>query len=61
MAGSSPVELKRGMDKAMNEVVAEIKKIAMPVQSLQDVESIATVSANNDVKIGLELFQSIFS
>ena len=52
MAGSSPVELKRGMDKAMKEVVSEIKKIATPVQSLQDVESIATVSANNDVKIG---------
>ena len=52
MAGSSPVELKRGMDKAMKEVVSEIKKIATPVQSLQDVENIATVSANNDVKIG---------
>jgi Chaperonin GroEL (HSP60 family) len=52
MAGSSPVELKRGMDQALEQVVREIKKIATPVQSIQDVESVATVSANNDIKIG---------
>lgn len=52
MAGSSPVELKRGMDRAMEEVVKKIKMIAKPVDSIQDIESIATVSANNDVKVG---------
>ena len=52
MAGCSPVELKRGMDKAKEEVLRLISVASRPVQSLQDVEHVATISANGDNKIG---------
>ena len=52
MAGCSPVELKRGMDKAKDEVLRLISVASRPVQSLQDVEHIATISANGDKQIG---------
>jgi len=52
IAGASPIELKRGIDKAVEIVVEGLKAAAVPVSSLQDVENIATVSANNDPVIG---------
>ena len=52
IAGSSPIELKRGMDKAVYEIVSKIRDMSRPVDSLADIESIATISANNDEKIG---------
>jgi chaperonin GroEL len=52
IAGASPVELKRGMDLALEEIVSKINDISRPVESMEDVESIAAISANNDEKIG---------
>jgi chaperonin GroEL len=52
IAGASPVELKRGMDLALAQIVGKIKEISRPVESVEDVESVATISANNDEKIG---------
>ena len=52
IAGASPVELKRGMDKAVEKIVQKISELAKPVSSLEDVEHIATISANGDKKIG---------
>lgn len=52
IAGSSPVELKRGMDKALKEITKKISDLSRPVKSIEDVESVATISANNDEKIG---------
>jgi len=52
IAGSSPVELKRGMDKAVAAVISKVEDIAKPVESIQDVEHIATISANGDKVIG---------
>ena len=52
IAGSSPIELKRGMDKALDEIVKKIRDMSRPVDSIEDIESIATISANNDEKIG---------
>jgi chaperonin GroEL len=51
-AGHAPVALKRGMDKATAWVVQEIYSISLPVKSQQDIENIATVSANGDREIG---------
>jgi len=51
-AGISPVELKRGMDKAVEKIIENLKEMAIPVASLADVENIATISANNDSAIG---------
>ena len=52
ISGCSPVELKRGMDAALEVVVDKIRDASQPVETIKDIESIATISANNDPKIG---------
>jgi len=52
IAGASPVEMKKGMDKAVQQIVEIIKNISKPVESMQDVKHIATVSANGSKPIG---------
>jgi chaperonin GroEL len=51
-AGANPMDLKRGIDKAVEVVVEELKKISKPVKSHKEQEQVATISANNDKKIG---------
>src|ERR1700757_238255 len=51
-AGANPMDLKRGIDRAVEAVVEELKKISKPVKSHKEQEQVATVSANNDKKIG---------
>jgi chaperonin GroEL len=52
VAGSSAVDLKRGIDHGVTLVVDELKKMARPVGSRTEREQIATVSAHNDTAIG---------
>jgi chaperonin GroEL len=51
-AGANPMDLKRGIDKAVEAVVEELKKISKPVKSHKEQQQVATISANNDKKIG---------
>ena len=51
-AGAPPIELKKGMELAIDHLVSEIEKAATPIKSLEDVENIATISANGDSVIG---------
>ena len=52
-AGANPMDLKRGIDKAVSEVVKFINKSAVKVdQDYDKIEQVATVSANNDPEIG---------
>jgi chaperonin GroEL len=51
-AGANPMDLKRGIEQAVEVVVQELKKISKPVKSHKEQEQIASVSANNDKKIG---------
>ena len=51
-AGSAPTELRRGINAAVDVVVAALKEAAIHIESLEDVENIATISANNDRQIG---------
>jgi len=51
-AGASPIELKRGIDVATEALVTELVSTAQHIETLGDVESIATISANNDRTIG---------
>jgi chaperonin GroEL len=51
-AGANPMDLKRGIDQAVELIVAELQKISKPVKSRKEQEQIATISANNDKKIG---------
>ena len=58
-AGMRPIEIKRGMDKAVKVAVDEIKKNAKPVKGADDITNIATISANNDPEIGKMLADAI--
>ncbi len=52
-AGANPMDLKRGIDKAVAAVVAELKKNSSPVGSdYSKIEQVGTISANNDSNIG---------
>ena len=52
MAGASPIELKRGIDKAVKAIVEKLEEQSVPISSEQDVAHIATISANGDESIG---------
>lgn len=54
-AGANPMELKRGIDKAVEVVVEEIKKQAKLVSNKSEIEQIATISANSDTSIGKQI------
>ena len=51
-AGSSPIELKRGIDKAVAAIVDRLADLSRPVESDEDIRHIATISANGDTSIG---------
>jgi chaperonin GroEL len=51
-AGANPVQLKRGMDKASEQILAELKKISKVVDTKEQIAQVATISANSDHEIG---------
>jgi chaperonin GroEL len=51
-AGANPTALQRGIDKAVEAVVEELKKISKPVKDKEEIQQVATVSANWDHTIG---------
>ena len=52
VAGGNPMDLKRGIERAIEAVVAELHRMAQPCASRQDVAHVAAISANNDASIG---------
>jgi chaperonin GroEL len=51
-AGMTPIELKRGIDKAVEIAVEEIRKNAKDIKDKEEISHVASVSANNDAEIG---------
>ncbi|UCE63178.1 MAG: chaperonin GroEL [Nitrospirota bacterium] len=51
-AGGNPMEIKRGIDKAVDKAIEELKKISKPCQSKKEISQIGSISANNDPTIG---------
>ncbi len=51
-AGANPTQVKRGIDKAVLELMKELDKLATPINTNEEIEQIATISANNDPAIG---------
>lgn len=51
-AGANSIDLKRGIDKAVEVVVDEIKKMSKPVAEKKEIAQVGTISANNDSSIG---------
>jgi chaperonin GroEL len=50
--GVSPIELQRGIEIGVREITENLKEMARPVASTEDIAHIATISANNDTTIG---------
>src|SRR5574342_164928 len=51
-AGHNPMDLKRGIDRAVEVVVGELKKLSKPTQGKKDIAQVGTISANGDETIG---------
>ena len=51
-AGHNPMDIKRGIDKAVTIVVAELKKMAKPTKDKKEIAQVGTISANGDATIG---------
>ncbi|MFZ7236031.1 chaperonin GroEL [Avibacterium gallinarum] len=51
-AGMNPMDLKRGIDKAVSAVVAELKALSKPCESSKEIEQVGTISANSDNVVG---------
>ncbi|QKJ26695.1 60 kD chaperonin (cpn60) [Aliarcobacter cibarius] len=51
-AGANPISLKRGMDKATEAILVELKKASKVVANKTEIEQVATISANSDSAIG---------
>ncbi|MGD0918695.1 MAG: chaperonin GroEL [Thermodesulfobacteriota bacterium] len=51
-AGVNPMEVKRGIEAAVEEVVKELKKLSKPVKEQKEISQVGTISANNDRTIG---------
>jgi chaperonin GroEL len=51
-AGHNPMELKRGIEKAVEEVVKELKKVSKPTKDRKEIAQVGAISANNDSTIG---------
>jgi chaperonin GroEL len=51
-AGSNPMDLKRGIEKAVAAVVSELKKLSKPTKDQKEIAQVGTISANNDEAIG---------
>ena len=59
VAGMSPMDLKRGVDMAVNVIVDDVRKRSRKVATNEEIAQIATVSANGDVEIGRMLAQAM--
>ena len=51
-AGADPMTLKRGIDKAVSAVIADLKTNSKTVNGKKDIAAVGTISANNDTEIG---------
>ena len=51
-AGANPIEVKRGMDKASNRIIEELKEITKEIKDKKEIAQVATISANSDAAVG---------
>ena len=58
-AGANPMDVKKGIERAVETVVAELKKLSIPVSGTKDIEDVGTISANNDREIGKLIAQAM--
>ncbi len=52
VAGVNPMLMKRGIERAVEDIIERLKKMSIPVKSKKDMENVASVASNNDAEIG---------
>ena len=58
-AGMNPMDLKRGIDKAVGAVVSELKNLSKPCETAKEIEQVGTISANSDSIVGQLISQAM--
>lgn len=58
-SGSSPIEVKRGMDKAVDAIVTQLEKFAISIQTPEEIQNIAIASASGDAEIGTTIAETL--
>src|SRR3989344_4720180 len=58
-AGANPMDIKRGIEQAVNVVVEELKKLSKPIKDAKEIVQVATISANGDTEIGSIIAQAM--
>jgi len=58
-AGANAMQVKRGIEKAVEQTVKELQKMSTPIESSRQIEQVATCSANQDVEIGRKLAEAM--
>jgi chaperonin GroEL len=58
-AGMNPMDLKRGIDLAVNEIICEIKRQSKPIKNQEEIAQVGTISANGDKEIGTKLAEAM--
>jgi chaperonin GroEL len=58
-AGANAMQVKRGIEKAVEAIIEELKKMSTPVDSSKQIEQVATCSANQDIEIGKKLAEAM--
>jgi chaperonin GroEL len=58
-AGANAMQVKRGIEKGVEQIVKELQKMCTPVESSKQIEQVATCSANQDVEIGKKLAEAM--
>ena len=58
-AGANAMQVKRGIEKAVEAIIEELKKMSTPVESSKQIEQVATCSANQDIEIGKKLAEAM--
>ncbi len=58
-AGANPMDIKRGIEKGVKLITTELQKLSKSIQNSQEIEQVATISANSDAEIGKIIAQAV--
>ena len=59
IAGASPIGLKRGIDKAVEQVVKKLSSMARPIEGKKDIAQVGCIAGNNDAEIGDQIAEAM--
>src|SRR6516162_4783629 len=59
VSGANPMLMKRGIERAVEDITERLKKMSIPVKSKKDMEAVASVASNNDAEIGKKIAEAM--